>query len=157
VTPARPGGFMKTTDDPVVVEQSYNATAKTVWNAITQVDLMCQWYFDNIPAFEAKVGFEIRFDVRHEGRVFPHLWKVTEVVPEKKLVYDWKFDGYAGDSYVVWELSEENDTTMLRITCHVREDFSDDIPEFRRESCVAGWEYFLQQSLKEFLETNLSS
>jgi hypothetical protein len=34
----------------------------------------------------------------------------------------------------------------------VRETFPDDIPEFRRDSCIGGWEYLIQKSLKEYLE-----
>jgi hypothetical protein len=33
-----------------------------------------------------------------------------------------------------------------------REDFMDGIPEFKRESGLAGWEYFLNKSLKDYLE-----
>ncbi len=32
------------------------------------------------------------------------------------------------------------------------EKFPDNIPEFKRESDVAGWNYFIKDSLKEFLE-----
>lgn len=143
---------MKKTDDPIIVEQTLSATVDTVWKAITEVDLMRQWYFNNIPSFEPRVGFETQFNVENEGRGFPHLWKVTEVEPLKKLAYDWRFEGYPGDGLVVFELFDENGTTKLRLTNHVLEDFPEDVPEFKRESCIAGWEYFIQKRLKEYLE-----
>jgi hypothetical protein len=42
--------------------------------------------------------------------------------------------------------------TKLRLTAQVLEDFPEDIPEFKRESGVEGWTYFIKKSLKEFLE-----
>ena len=80
------------------------------------------------------------------------MWRVTEVVPVKKIAYNWKFEGYRGDALVVFELSRQNNATTLTLTNIVRESFPDDIPEFTRESCIAGWEYFIKQSLKKFLE-----
>jgi len=143
---------MRASEEPVVVEQTFRATADQVWKSITDPDLMRQWFFDNIPRFEPEVGFETTFTVVNEGREFPHRWKVTEVVPSKKIAYDWSYDNYAGDSWVEWELFEEGSATRLRLTHKVREDFPDDVPEFQRESCVAGWTYFVAQSLKSHLE-----
>ncbi|MGB5749143.1 MAG: SRPBCC domain-containing protein [Desulfobacterales bacterium] len=143
---------MKKSDEPIVVEQVLNASMDTVWKSITEIDLMRQWYFDNIPSFRPEAGFETQFTIEHEGRVFPHKWKVTGVVPGRKIVYTWRFDGYAGDSYVAFELSEQGGSTKLRLTAIVTEDFPEGIPELTRESCIGGWEYFIQQSLKAFVE-----
>ena len=143
---------MKESDDPIVVEQKLEAPVETVWNAITEIDLMRQWYFENIPDFKPEIGFETQFNVRSEERDFLHQWKVTEVVPPKKIAYDWRFDKYQGDSSVVFELLREGGATLLRLSVFVRESFPEDIPEFTRESCIAGWEYFIGQRLKDFLE-----
>ena len=143
---------MRSSDEPIVVEQTFNATIDTVWKAITQVDLMRQWYFDNIPSFRSEVGFETQFNVHSEGRDFLHMWRVTEVVPGKKIVYDWRFAEYAGDASVAFELIKQDNLTSLRLTCTIRESFPEGIPEFTRESCIGGWEYFIKKSLKEYLE-----
>lgn len=143
---------MKKSDAPVVVEQVFNTPMDTVWRSITELDRMTPWYFENIPAFKAEVGFETRFTIESEGRTFPHMWKVTEVVPGRKLVYTWRFEGYPGESYVAFELSEQGDATKLTVTATVTEDFPEGIPEFERESCMGGWEYFIQQRLKSYLE-----
>ena len=142
---------MKAGDPSIVVEQSFDASIETVWTAITDVHQMRQWYFENIPAFEAELGFETQFEIRNEGRIFPHRWKVTKVVPLKTLEYNWKFDGYPGDSFVEFELFEQNDLSTLRLTARVVESFPDDVPEFTRESCLGGWRYFINQSLRTFL------
>lgn len=145
---------MKTSDNPIVVEQTFDASLDTVWKAITAIDLMRQWYFDNIPAFKPVVGFETRFNVQSGGRDFLHLWKVTEVVPRKRISYDWRFEGYSGDSSVAFELFNNGESTSLKLTVTVRQDFPDDIPEFKRESCIDGWKYFIKERLKEYLEGN---
>ena len=114
---------MKAHDEPVVVEQVFSASRDAVWKAITEIDQMRQWYFDNIPAFEPEVGFETQFTVTNEGRVFPHRWRVTEVVPLRKITYDWRFDDYPGHGLVTFELSPQGDGTTLKLTNIVLEDF----------------------------------
>jgi uncharacterized protein YndB with AHSA1/START domain len=143
---------MKTSDDPIVVEQTFDTTLDTVWKSITEIDLMHQWYFDNIPAFKPEVGFETSFKVQSGGRDFLHLWKVTEVVPRKRISYDWRFAGYPGESSVAFELFDTGEFITLRLTVTVREDFPEDIPEFKRESCVDGWKYFIKERLKGYLK-----
>jgi uncharacterized protein YndB with AHSA1/START domain len=113
---------------------------------------MTQWYFSNIPAFEAVVGFETRFVVAVEDRVYPHYWKVTEVLPQKRLAYEWEFEGYEGKSLSLFEVMEVEAGTKLRLTASTIAPFSENIPEFKRESGVAGWNYFIRESLKAYLE-----
>lgn len=145
---------MRKNDEPIVVEQTFDRPIDTLWIAITEIGLMRQWYFDNIPSFEPEVGFETQFNVRCQGRDFLHLWKVTEVVPGKMITYNWKYKGYPGDSFVTFELSEQDNLVKLRLSHKVEEDFPEDIPEFTRESCLEGWTYFIRNSLKEFLGKN---
>ena len=143
---------MKNNDEPIIVEQTFNTSIENVWNAITRLDLMRQWYFENIPSFKPEVGFETQFNVQSHNRNFLHMWKITEVVPLKMITYNWKYEGYPGNSYVAFELFKKNNLTKLRLTHHVQKSFPDDIPEFSRESCIRGWTFFIKKSLKEFLE-----
>ncbi|NNC89260.1 MAG: SRPBCC domain-containing protein [Akkermansiaceae bacterium] len=143
---------MNTAEDPIVVEETYAAPLADVWDALTDVNRMRKWYFADIPAFEAEVGFETQFTVESGGRTFPHLWKITEVVPPRSITYNWKYGGYPGDSLVSFDLFEADGGTMLRLTHRVVESFPGDIPEFQRESAVAGWTYFLRESLRKHLE-----
>ena len=48
-------------NEPFVIERTYNAPVEKVWKAITDNDLMKQWYF-KIAAFKPEVGFEFSFD-----------------------------------------------------------------------------------------------
>ena len=143
---------MRKGDQPIIVEQSFDASIESVWKAITDVDQMRQWFFENIRSFKPEVGFETQFNVQSGDRNFLHKWKVTEVMPLKKITYNWKYEVYPGDSFVVFELFGQNNLTVLRLTHKVLESFPQDIPEFRRESGVEGWTYFIKQCLKEFLE-----
>jgi uncharacterized protein YndB with AHSA1/START domain len=113
---------------------------------------MRQWYFDNIPAFRAEVSFETQFKVHSGGRDFMHMWRVTEVVPLKRISYTWEYDAFSGEAVVSFELFDEGDSTRLRLTNSVLRDFPGDIPEFKRESCIAGWEYFIHGRLRDYLE-----
>ena len=142
---------MKTTDAPVVAHQFFDKSIDQVWSAITQLDQMHQWYFDNIPAFKAQVGFKTQFNVKAPSRDFIHLWEVTEVLPLEKLIYKWQFEGLQGESYTIFELEEVDNQTKLTLTCIVTKDFDDAIPEFKHDSCQGGWNYFIKDSLTKYL------
>ena len=95
---------MSDTNEPIIVEQTFNTSINNVWNAITKVDQMRQWFFENIESFKPEVGFATQFSVQSQNRSFLHIWKLTEVVPLKKIIYNWKYGGYSGDSFVMFEL-----------------------------------------------------
>ncbi len=143
---------MDTNAEPVVAEQTFGVPVDTLWKAITDKYQMRQWYFDTIPEFEPEIGFEVEFNVHCEGKNYLHCWKVTEVVPHERIVYNWKYGGYPGNSYVTWELSETPSGTRLKLTHRGQETFRLDDPVFSRESCQEGWVYIVCDSLKAFLE-----
>ena len=142
---------MKKTDLPIIVKATYPVSIEKVWAAITKVEQMTQWFFNNIKSFQPSVGFETQFVVQNEGRTFTHLWKVTEVIPLQKISYNWKYQEYSGDGYVVFELTKVPEGTQLQLTSIITKDYPDGIPEFKRESSIAGWEYFIGQELKNYL------
>jgi uncharacterized protein YndB with AHSA1/START domain len=143
-------------DEPVIVERLYNAPIEKVWHALTNVEQMRQWYFPNLTEFEPEIGFETSFDVVHDGKVFPHIWKVTEVVPGKKISYEWKFGNYPGNSLVSFELFKDDDKTRIVLTHDKLETFQGDIhPELGRHNFVQGWTHFIGTALKEFIEQDI--
>jgi uncharacterized protein YndB with AHSA1/START domain len=139
--------------DPIVVEQTFSAPIDRVWRSITDGDQMRRWFFESIEEFRPEPGFDTRFSVRSGDRDYLHLWRVTDVIPERRIAYDWKYGGYPGESFVVWELSETGDGTRLKLTHTGVETFPQDNPAFTRESCQAGWRYFLCDRLRAFLES----
>lgn len=143
---------MKTHEEPIIIEQIFNHSSDMVWKAITDINQMRKWYFENITSFKPEVGFETSFTVQNEDRIFSHIWKITEVIPEKLIKYSWRYDGYQGDSVLTMELFQEDSSTKLRLTHTVIENFEDNIPEFTRESGLQGWTYFIKESLVNFLD-----
>ena len=143
---------MRINEAPIIVEQNYDRSVSDVWNAITEVGEMRKWFFDNIPDFKAEVGFCTQFPVESADRSFLHLWEVTEVVPQRKIVYNWQYEEFEGDSCVTLEVSGDNQSARLKVTLRVLADFPDDIPEFTRESGIGGWTYFVNDRLKAHLD-----
>src|SRR4249920_1250147 len=84
-------------NEPFVIERILNAPAKKVWKALTNTGDMKNWYFD-IASFKPEVGYEFQFSAGSENKEYLHLCKVIEVVPERKLSYSWRYDGYPGKS-----------------------------------------------------------
>ena len=135
----------------IIVEVEFHHDIQKVWQAITHLNQMRQWFFENIPDFQAETGFKTDFPVQSGDRVFHHLWKITEVIPNKKIVYDWSYKSLPGKGMVSFELFESNEGTLLKLTNKGLDSFPDDLPEFTRESCLAGWNYFLKERLKSYL------
>ena len=137
--------------EPIIVEQQFDAPIEIVWNAITNVQHMRQWYFPNIPGFRPELGFETQFLIQNEGRNFTHIWKVTEVIPKKQISYTWNFKEYPGQGLSTFVLEQKDGETRLTLKSFVLESFPKNIPEFERESGVAGWHYLINQNLVKFL------
>lgn len=141
---------MKNTDQPVVVEQIFDLPASQLWPIITDPDHMREWFFGNIPEFRAEEGFKTQFEVQAETDAFMHLWEITKVDHGRMIRYNWRYAGFPGDSFVTMELIPQNGQTLLRLTHEITESFPEHIPEFSREACLAGWNYFIVEQLKKY-------
>ena len=75
-----------TNKSDLTVERLFDASISEVWQAITQKELMKQWYFD-LAEFKAEIGFKFEFTGGPPEKEYLHLCEVTEVIPEKKLTY----------------------------------------------------------------------
>ena len=137
--------------EAVVIERTFNAPVARVWKALTDANEMRIWYFD-LKEFRPEPGFEFEFTVEHERVRYHHLCKVTEVIPQKKLAYTWRYQGQEGDSLVTFELFAEGDKTRLRLTHQGLETFPK-TPAFARKNFVEGWTQLIGSSLKEFVES----
>ncbi|MBI2429611.1 MAG: SRPBCC domain-containing protein [Ignavibacteriales bacterium] len=139
-------------NEPIVIERTFNAPAAKVWNAITDGNEMKQWYFD-LAEFTAEVGFEFQFSGGPAPeRQYLHLCKITEVVAGKKLTYSWRYDGYAGISFVTFDLFPEGNTTRVKLTHAGLDTFPKEEPDFAKNNFVEGWTDIIGRSLKEFVE-----
>jgi uncharacterized protein YndB with AHSA1/START domain len=136
--------------EAIVMERTFNAPDGKVWQALTDVDQMRQCYFD-LKEFRPEVGFEFEFVVEHEGNSYHHLCKVTEVIPQKKIAYTWRYKGESGNSLVTFELFGEGEKTRLRLTHEGIESFPK-TPAYARKNFEAGWTAIIGSELKRFVE-----
>ena len=142
--------------NPIVIEHTINAPVAKVWQAITDKNQMKEWYFD-LKEFRAEPGFEFQFEGGTKENTYLHLCKITEVIPEKKLSYSWRYDGYEGISFVTFELFAEGDKTRIKLTHEGLETFPASNKDFARENFEAGWTDIIGSSLPKFFEkTNAS-
>ena len=141
--------------EAVVIERTFNAAVARVWEALTDADEMRVWYFD-LKEFKPEVGFEFEFTVEHEGTKYHHLCKITEVIPQKKIAYTWRYAGEEGDSLVTFELFADGDRTRLKLTHEGLETFPK-LPAYARTNFEKGWTEIIGSSLKQHVEENKRS
>lgn len=136
--------------DAVVLERTFDAPIERVWSALTDVEQMRQWYFD-LKEFRPEVGFEFEFVVEHEGTTYHHLCRVTEVIPQKKIAYTWRYKGEPGNSLVTFELFANGDKTRLKLT-HTGIETFPKTPAYARKNFEAGWTQIIGSELMQFVE-----
>ncbi|MBI3511465.1 MAG: SRPBCC domain-containing protein [Bacteroidetes bacterium] len=142
----------KEKNEPFIIERTYDAPLKKVWKAITDKDEMKHWYF-SLPEFRAEVGFEFRFvGGPSPEKQYLHICVVTEVIPEKKLTYSWRYDGYEGNSFVTFELFAVGNKTRVVLTHRGLETFPAGNPDFAKGNFSVGWTHIIGTALKEFSE-----
>jgi uncharacterized protein YndB with AHSA1/START domain len=136
--------------EAVTVERVLNAPIACVWEALTDVEQMRKWYFD-LKDFKPQVGFEFDFVVEHEGNRYHHLCRVTEVVPQKKIAYTWRYKGEPGNSLVTFQLFADGEKTRLKVT-HTGIETFPKTPAYARKNFEAGWTQIIGSELKQFVE-----
>lgn len=132
------------------MERILNAPVGRVWAALTEVDQMREWYFD-LKEFIPRVGFEFEFVVEHEGNRYHHLCRITEVIPERKISYTWRYQGEPGSSLVMFELFPDGNKTRLKLT-HTGIETFPKTPAYARKNFETGWNVLIGSELKQFVE-----
>ena len=141
--------------EAVVIERTFNAPVARVWKALTNADEMRVWYFD-LKEFKPEVGFEFEFTVEHEGTKYHHLCKITEVIPQKKIAYTWRYAGEEGNSLVTFELFDDGGKTRLKLTHEGLETFPK-LPAYAKTNFEKGWTEIIGSSLKQYVEESKTS
>ena len=139
----------------VVIERTLNAQVARVWKALTDADQMRVWYFD-LEEFKPEVGFEFEFTVEHEGTKYHHLCKITEVIPQKKIAYTWRYADEEGNSLVTFELFDDGGKTRLKLTHEGLETFPK-LPAYAKTNFEKGWTEIIGSSLKQYVEESKTS
>lgn len=138
-------------NQPIVLERLFYAPVSKVWKAITDKHEMKNWYFD-LAEFKVEKGFKFQFLAGEDGKEYLHLCEITEVITEKKLTYSWRYDGYAGNSFVTFELFQQGSKTLLRLTHEGLETFPKENPDFAVTNFEQGWNAIINTALKKYLE-----
>lgn len=137
--------------EPIIIEKLFDASAATIWKALTDKDVMKQWYFD-LEEFKPEVGFEFSFPGGPDGKSYTHICRVVSAVQEEQLAYTWRYKGYPGVSTVTFDLHPEADKTRFSLTHEGLESFPADNPDLARGNFVMGWDHIINKSLTQFLE-----
>lgn len=136
----------------IIVEQKMAAPAAKVWKALTDKNQMKEWYFD-IPDFELGLHQEFNFYEPGENKKFHHHAEILEIIPNSKLKHTWSYPEFSKDKTIVkWELEDEGDSTLVRLTHKGLENLEHLGKDFRRESFEAGWHEIVGQLLKDYVE-----
>ena len=133
-------------------KRTFDAPVGKVWKALTDNNEMKKWYFD-LAEFKPEVGFKFEFTGGpDDGVQYLHLCEITEVIADRKLTYSWRYEGYEGKSFVTFELSPQNEKTLLTLTHRGLESFPQGNPDFASNNFNEGWNHILNISLKNYLE-----
>lgn len=136
---------------PFVLERVFNAPIERVWQALTDKNRMKAWYFSQIKEFEPRVGFEFKFT--GDGSAYIKNWVVTGITEGTKLAHTWDYKGHEGSSEVSFELVDQGNRTLIKLTHSGIESFPKD-PHFARANFESGWNRIIGNNLKNFLESN---
>lgn len=140
-------------NEPLVIEQALDYSIENVWSAITTFEEMKEWYFPMLESFEPVVNFETKFKVENKGMEYLHIWKVAEVVPLKKISYEWKFGGYPGNSLLSFELYGQHSKALLILVHNNLESFRGDIyHDLSKENFRLGWQQIIGKNLVGYLD-----
>jgi uncharacterized protein YndB with AHSA1/START domain len=128
-----------------------NVRMSRLWAAVTHPEEMRKWFFESMHSFIPECGFSTRFNVKRKDKNYVHIWKVVEVIPGKKISYEWRYANYPGNSMVTFELFPENVDSKLILIHAGTDSFAANNPDFTTENCADGWNYFICKRLKEYL------
>jgi uncharacterized protein YndB with AHSA1/START domain len=121
-----------------------NASSDKIWKALTDPQEMNKWYFD-IPEFIPEEGKEFSFIGGTEEKKYVHLCRILKVVFHRELSYNWRYEGYPGNSVVTFEIFPEGKTCRVSILHKGLDTFPSDNPDFAEKNFKEGWEHILEE------------
>lgn len=138
--------------NPIIVEYKVNASTEKVWKALTDKTEMRSWYFD-IPDFELESGKVFNFYEPGNEKKYHHQAEILEIIPNEKLKHSWTYPEFSKEkTTVTWELQQQGDETLIKLTHDDIDNFSDLGENFSHNAFTEGWNGIIGQSLKPYLE-----
>lgn len=138
------------TGQTVTAQVEISASPGQVWNALTDPELIRQYFFGTTVETTWEPGAPITWSGEYEGKSYQDKGEVVEVVPEQRLVVT-HFSPMSGqddapENYhrLTYQLDGEGDSTRLSLE-------QDNTPEGSVEEFRNNWETMLG-NLKELVE-----
>ncbi len=125
--------------DVLKKEQQINHPINLVWNAITKAEEISSWFIQ--AEFKAEVGYKYTFT--HEKTTITG--KVLEANPVHKLVYTWKVNGTDVDTVVSWNLSENENGTLIQLEHSGISKYPGESAVKMFESFSGGWDHCMTE------------
>jgi uncharacterized protein YndB with AHSA1/START domain len=111
--------------DQILIEREFAAPAHLVWRAVTEPDLVRQWWHANRGEMTAceidlRVGGAWRYGMRpHGGEEFSFYGEFLEIVPDEKIVQTETFAPFPDNASTnTMTLTERDGATLLRTLVH---------------------------------------
>jgi uncharacterized protein YndB with AHSA1/START domain len=130
-----------------------NAPAARVWGALTNPELIKEYFFGTHASSDWKVGSPITFEGEWEGEKYHDKGTILENIPNQRLKYNYWSSRSSGEDIpenyvdITYELKESDNKTELTV---IQEKIED---EKMVEHSEANWKKVLE-GLKALLEKN---
>lgn len=128
------------------LEQSFTVSPQVIWEHLTQVHYLQQWFFKELNEFSPTVGFSTSFPFDYNGKTFTHCWEVKEASPQNRLVLLWGYKEYSGKAEIHFELSSIPHGYLVCLTEKLLEPYPA-MEEFKLLNRKTGWKSVLQSRL----------
>ena len=137
---------------PITLTQEFKAPIEQVWAAITQPQIMQEWYF-NVRDLSLEEGNVFTFYGDDKKETYLHRCEILKVEPLALLEHTWTHPEQSkGSSVLRWELSKMDEAhTRLTLIHSGLESFADAGPEFSPENYEFGWKGIVGISLRNYL------
>ena len=139
--------------DIIKKEMVINASVDKVYSALTDPDLLTQW-FPNIATIEPWVGGKVFFrfskEVTKEKRDNDVIGTIISIMPNKELSYTWNFTTkpeYNKNTIVTWKLARlDNDRTKITL---IHSGFTN-ADKIQYDEHNEGWDWYTKR-LEKFV------
>ena len=108
-------------DSTLMVKRVIDADPETIWEALTDQQIMQKWYFaaegeewSATVSNEPSVGGSFKIDMHGPEDTYPHEGVYKEVVPNEKLVFTWNSQAVT-DTVVTITLEEVDAGTEVKL------------------------------------------